>query len=68
MHEQELKKVKEALTNSPVLRYIDIEKEKVTQCDASQNGMGECLIQDGHPVKFYASRSLTDAEKKLRAN
>ena len=61
-HEKALTEVKQALTNSPVLRYFDIDQEITIQADASQNGMGGCLIQEGHPV-IYASRSLTDAEK-----
>ena len=32
------------------------------QTDASQNGIGSCLLQEGHPV-IYASRSLTSAEQ-----
>lgn len=32
------------------------------QCDSSKDGLGACLLQEGHPVSF-ASRSLTDCEK-----
>ncbi len=44
------------------MRYFDEAKQTVLQCDASQSGLGVCLLQEGHPVA-YASRALTDAEK-----
>ena len=50
------------LLSSPVLRYFDEAKETVVQCDASQSGLGVCLLQEGHPVA-YASRALIAAEK-----
>ena len=33
------------------------------QCDASQSGLGACIIQDQGPICF-ASRSLSDVEKR----
>lgn len=33
------------------------------QCDASSEGLGTVLLQDGHPVSF-ASRTLTKSEKR----
>ena len=61
-HDRSLAKIKEALTSSPVLRFFDVNKPATIQADASQNGMGGCLLQEGHPV-IYASRSLTSAEE-----
>ena len=37
-------------------------KAVTVQCDASQDGLGACLIQEGKPVAF-ASRSLSPAER-----
>ena len=34
----------------------------VLQMDTSCKGLGACLLQDGHPI-YFASKSLTDAEK-----
>lgn len=34
------------------------------QCDASKNGLGCCLLQNGKPVSF-ASRSLTPSERNF---
>ena len=53
--------LKEAVTNTPVLRYYHLEDEATLQCDASQSGLGAALMQLGQPVA-YASRALTSAE------
>lgn len=41
---------------------FDPTKEIIVQCDASQNGLGCGLLQEGKPISF-ASRSLTSAER-----
>lgn len=48
--------------NLPQLIPFDEKKEIEIQCDASQNGLGCCLLQDNKPISF-ASRSLSDNEK-----
>ena len=55
-------KVKDVITASPVLAYFDPEKETHIQVDASKNGLGATLMQDGKPVAF-ASKSLTETQK-----
>ena len=40
----------------------DPEKNNIIQSDASMQGLGCVLLQDGQPV-CYASRSLTETEK-----
>ena len=42
-----------------MLACYDPEKDSVIQSDASLNGIGCVLMQDGNPV-CYASRSLRD--------
>jgi hypothetical protein len=49
---QELKKL---LTTAPILVMSDIEKQFSIYCDASGQGIGCVLMQDGHVVA-YASR------------
>ena len=61
-HRSAIDKLKQALTNSPVLQFCNPDKSITVQTDASQNVIGSCLLQEGHPV-IYASRSLTSAEQ-----
>jgi len=60
-HNQSLQEVKKMLTQAPVLKYFDPSKQTTLQCDASKDGLGVCLLQEGHPVA-YASRALTPTE------
>jgi hypothetical protein len=62
-HKQAIAKLKRQLCEAPILRFFDINKPLTIQTDASKDGLGSCLLQEGHPVA-YASRSLTDAEKR----
>uniref|UniRef100_A0A674NW69 Gypsy retrotransposon integrase-like protein 1 n=1 Tax=Takifugu rubripes TaxID=31033 RepID=A0A674NW69_TAKRU len=68
-HEQEqcFLKLKEILTQAPVLRFYDPEKSTRISADASQYGLGAVLLQQHEeqwlPVA-YASRALTSAESR----
>jgi hypothetical protein len=57
---QELKK---RLTTAPVLTMLDMERPFSIYCDASGQGLGCVLMQDGHVVT-YASRQLRKHEEK----
>ena len=61
-HDEAIAKLKLALISKPVLAFYDVNKAVTVQCDASQDGLGACLIQEGKPVAF-ASRSLSPAER-----
>ena len=52
-----------AKTATQPLRYYDQTKPVTVQADASQRGLGACLLQEGQPIAF-ASKSLTDTETK----
>ncbi|RLJ22807.1 hypothetical protein DJ031_00235 [bacterium endosymbiont of Escarpia laminata] len=54
--------IHEKLSNAPVLRYYDVDKDVTIQADASQTGLGAALMQDGQPI-CYASRVMTDTEQ-----
>ena len=58
-------KIKHLIAKSATkpLRYYDRRKPVTVQADASQRGLGACLLQDGHPIA-YASKSLTDTETR----
>ena len=60
-HEAALTKIKEVLSSIPVLSYFDPSKTSTIQADASQHGVGACLLQQEKPVA-YASRSLLPCE------
>ena len=53
------KQVKEILSAAPVLKFFEEEVE--IHCDASDRGLGACLMQRGQPVA-YTSRSMTATE------
>ena len=54
--------LKRNLSESQCLAYFDVSKEIVIQVDCSKHGIGDVLLQDGHPVE-YASRALTPSER-----
>ena len=58
-------KIKDLIAKSATkpLRYYDRRKPVTVQVDASQRGLGACLLQDGQPIAC-ASKSLTDTETR----
>ncbi|CAI5678464.1 unnamed protein product [Oreochromis niloticus] len=62
VQEDAFKRLKEKLTQVPVLKYYSPEEELTLQCDASETGLGAALTQHGKPVAF-ASRALTLTER-----
>lgn len=61
-HAEAFEKLKMAICAAPVLATFDPKKSIVVQADASQSGLGACILQDGQPVA-YASRVLTEGER-----
>jgi hypothetical protein len=58
---QELKK---RLTTAPVLTMPNMERPFSIYCDASGQGLGCVLMQDGHVVA-YASRQLRNTRREV---
>ncbi|KAJ9518314.1 hypothetical protein QJQ45_010218 [Haematococcus lacustris] len=54
--------LKHAVSKVPLLRIPDISKPFQVYCDASLQGVGAVLMQDGHPLA-YLSKKLSPAEK-----
>nr|AAN04909.1 Putative polyprotein [Oryza sativa Japonica Group] len=59
--EKAFQTLKEKLVSSPVLILPDTRKDFMVYCDASRQGFGCVLMQDGHVVA-YASRQLRPHE------
>lgn len=64
VHDDAFSNIKKSITTAPVLSNFDTTLSVTIQCDASKDGLGCCLMQDGKPVS-YASRSLSSAEKNF---
>ena len=61
-HETAFSRMKELITQAPVLQYYDVNKEVSLECDSSEVGLGAVIKQGGHPIA-YASRALTKTEQ-----
>ena len=55
--EESFKKLKTLLTNAPILRIADPNKEFLVSTDAYNDGLGSVLNQEGHVIA-YESRKL----------
>jgi hypothetical protein len=60
--EKSFQELKKRLTTAPVLTLPDIKKDFMVYCDASKQGLGCVLIQEGKVVA-YASRPLKKHEE-----
>ena len=59
--EASFQKLKNLITNAPVLKFFDPKKPTSISVDASSKGMGAVLLQDEGPIA-YASKSLTSCQ------
>lgn len=64
IHENVFNTIKKYISAAPILQNFDPKLPIVIQSDASKDGLGCCLLQNGKPVSF-ASRSLTPSEKNF---
>ena len=55
--------IKTVISSLPVLAYFDAKAEHTIQCDASKQGLGAVLLQEGQPM-MYISRTLTETEQR----
>ena len=60
--EDSFQRIKEMVSQAPILRYYDSTQPLEGQGDASSTGLGFTLMQNGQPVTF-SSRALTSAER-----
>ncbi|RVE62485.1 hypothetical protein OJAV_G00157530 [Oryzias javanicus] len=61
--QQSFDKLKALVSQAPVLKYYDVNKPVTLSVDASSEGLGAVLLQEGQPVA-YGSRALTDCQKR----
>ena len=61
-HETAFSRMKELITQAPVLQSYEVNKEFSLECDSSEVGLGAVIKQGGHPI-VYASRALTKTER-----
>lgn len=64
IHEKSFNDMKNCIAKAPILQNFDSSLPVVIQCDASKEGLGGCLLQNGKPVSFI-SRNLTTAEQNF---
>ena len=62
-HDSAVRVVKDLICKAPVLHYFDPALELTLQYDASENGLGYALLQQGQPVAFGAC-GMTQTERK----
>jgi hypothetical protein len=62
-YDNALAKLKQLVSNSPVLRLYDPSIPVTVSVDASSYGLGATLLQDGHPIE-YSSRTLTQTQQR----
>ena len=61
--EEAFQKIKQLVTEAPVLRYYNVADAVTLQCDSSDFGLVATLLQCGQPVAF-ASRALSPVEQR----
>jgi hypothetical protein len=59
---EEFWKLKELLTTTPILKVFDMDVEFLVCIDASKEGLGKVLMQDGQVIT-YISRQLRRHEE-----
>ena len=68
-HQEAFDALKEALSTAPVLGHPDFSREFILQIDASLNGLGTILSQQGKDrqirVIAYVSHSLHPSERSM---
>ena len=62
-HESVFNKLKDLVTQAPVLAHFEVNKPIVLSVDASMSAVGAVILQSGKPVA-YASKSLSLSQQR----
>ena len=62
-HQEAYQRLKNLVTNAPVLKFYDKNAPVSMHVDASKSGLGAVLIQDNHPVA-YGSKALDSTQSR----
>jgi RNase H-like domain found in reverse transcriptase len=71
--ETALQALKKAITHASILTMSDFQKPFMVETEASEQGIGTILMQEGRPIAYYSqalgvrARSLFTYEKELMA-
>ena len=65
-HERAWQGMKRLVATTPVLAFYDPQKEATIQCNASQDGLGATLMQEGVPSVLHLE--LNQHQKKLHSD
>ena len=65
--DEAFKKLKEAVTKAPVLKYFDSKMDTTLQCDTSELGLSAMLMQNDQPIA-YASPKRNKTMCKSKKN
>lgn len=60
-----LEKIKKCIMDAPVLKAFDSNKEIKLQTEASQSGLGCCLMQDGKPTYIVCIEKFDKCRAKV---
>ncbi|KAL1446090.1 hypothetical protein WDU94_005684 [Cyamophila willieti] len=61
-HTRCFEELKKCISNTPVLKFYDVNQDVTLSVDSSSYGIGCVLLQDGQPVAF-SSRALNSSQK-----
>ena len=60
-HQSPFMQIEKEIISAPILAYYNPKNQNVLQINASINGLGTCLLQEGKPV-YFAGKVLTEAQ------
>lgn len=63
LHQNSFEILKTKLSNSPILKFYDVNKETIISVDASKDGLGAVIMQENLPCA-YASKTMSETQSR----